>query len=337
MIPASPAVVHSDSTLGWQEEIAQSLRSPQQLIELLQLPEKALQGMERGHRQFPIRATESFLRRIKPGNLHDPLLRQILPLPEEDEVSPGYLQDPVGDCAAACGNGILKKYHGRVLLITTPACGIHCRYCFRRHHPYREQSLPSEKMQAAIEWIQGHAEIHEVILSGGDPLMVGNRRLDQLLSALETIPHLKTLRIHTRMPIITPQRIDPTLLQRLQQSPLRIVMVIHCNHPNELDRGVVRSLESIAHSGITLLNQSVLLRGVNDSVSTLERLSHGLHQTGVLPYYLHLLDRVQGSHHFEVAEERAVVLMEKLGERVPGYLMPRLVREIKGESRKIPV
>lgn len=167
--------------------------------------------------------------------------------------------------------------------------------------------------------------------------MVGNRRLDQLLSALETIPHLKTLRIHTRMPIITPQRIDPTLLQRLQQSPLRIVMVIHCNHPNELDRGVVRSLESIAHSGITLLNQSVLLRGVNDSVSTLERLSHGLHQTGVLPYYLHLLDRVQGSHHFEVAEERAVVLMEKLGERVPGYLMPRLVREIKGESRKIPV
>ncbi len=337
MIPASPAIVHSDSRLAWQQEIAQSLRSPEQITDLLQLPATTLQGMTPGHRQFPIRATESFLQRIEPGNLQDPLLRQILPLPEEGERSPGFGVDPVGDHAAACGNGILKKYHGRVLLITTPACGIHCRYCFRRHYPYREQSLPSENMLASIEWIRNHGDIHEVILSGGDPLMVGNRRLDQLLTALEATAHLKTLRIHTRMPIIVPQRIDPILVQRLQQSRLRVVMVIHSNHPNELDRSVKEALAPLRHSAVTLLNQSVLLRGVNDKLSVLEGLSHRLHQFGVLPYYLHLLDRVQGGHHFEVGEARALELMEKLGERVPGYLLPRLVREIEGEPRKIPV
>ncbi len=337
MIPASNAVVHSESTLSWQQEIAQSLRTPDELLNYLQLPAESIHEITGGHRQFPIRVTESYLRRIKPGEPNDPLLRQILPTVEELELAPGYGVDPVGDCTALRGNGILQKYHGRVLLITTPSCGIHCRYCFRRHYPYREHSLSSSSISEACGWIASDPTIHEVILSGGDPLMVSNQRLALLLNALESIPQLETIRLHTRMPIIAPSRLDVILVERLLRSPLNIVMVLHSNHPNELDHHVERSLKPVAGSGIILLNQSVLLKGVNDQTDTLEALSHRLFECGVLPYYLHMVDRVQGSHHFEVTEDRASQLISKLGSRLPGYLVPRLVREIEGEPRKTPI
>ncbi len=335
MIPASPVIVQSESNPSWQEEVAQSLRTPEELVRILELPaDIALKVIERDQ-QFPLRVTSSYLQRIEKGNPDDPLLRQILPSAAELDLVDGYGTDPVGDSAAVCGNGIMQKYHGRALLMMTSACGIHCRYCFRRHYPYQEHRL-SNAIEA-FEWIQSDHSIHEVILSGGDPLMLSNQKIDQLISRLESIPHLRTLRIHSRLAIALPARIDAHLLRLLKESRLKVVMVIHSNHPNELDRTVEESLNTVADSNITLLNQSVLLKGVNDQVETLEALSHRLFECGVLPYYLHMLDRVQGSHQFEVADSTASHIMEELGTLLPGYLVPRLVREIEGEPRKTPL
>lgn len=337
MIPASQVIVQSDSTSSWQEEIAQSLRTKKELVEMLELSTDNFSTVADGEQQFPIRATTSYIHRIEKGNSDDPLLKQIMPSVDELDIVDGYGTDPVGDSGAICGNGVLQKYHGRVLLITTSACGIHCRYCFRRHYPYRDHTLSASNAMDAIDQIRSDHTIHEVILSGGDPLMLSNNRLNKLISKLETIPHLQTLRIHSRMAVILPSRIDSSLLTLLKETRLKVVMVIHSNHPNELDRDVESSLRAIGDSRVTLLNQSVLLKGVNDRVSTLESLSHRLFECGVLPYYLHMLDRVQGSHHFEVPESTASLLLEELGSLLPGYLVPKLVREIEGEPRKTPV
>lgn len=337
MIPASKVIVQSDSTPSWQEEIAQSLRTTEDLAQILELSTDSISARRAGEQQFPIRVTTSYLQRIERGNHDDPLLKQIMPAADEMAVVDGYGTDPVGDSGATCGNGVMQKYHGRVLLMTTSACGIHCRYCFRRHYPYRDNILSVSNIMDALEQIRADQSIHEVILSGGDPLMLSNNRLEKIISGLETIPHLRTLRIHSRMVVILPSRIDASLLKLLQDTRLNVVMVIHSNHPNELDSGVETSLRAIADAKITLLNQSVLLKGVNDQVSILESLSQRLFECGVLPYYIHMLDRVRGSHHFEVLENTASLLLEELGRLLPGYLVPRLVREIEGEPRKTPI
>ncbi len=338
MITASPSVVYMEPTLPlWQQELAHSRLTPQQLVERLQLPEQLIESITQSEADFPIRATESYLRRIEPGNLDDPLLKQILPAPpERDHSAPGFSSDPVGDCSAIQTGGILQKYRGRALLITTAACAIHCRYCFRRHYPYQQHTLEFNQ-QTVAQWLEKNPSIDEVILSGGDPLMLSDRRLTALLEQFEAIPHLKTLRFHSRMPVVLPSRITDELLQQLQQSHLKMVMVIHCNHPHELNDETFDVLQQMQQNGITLLNQSVLLKGVNDSADTLIQLSHTLFEQGVLPYYLHLLDRVHGSQHFEVAEAEAEIIHQQLRNQLPGYLLPRLVREIEGEPSKTPI
>lgn len=243
MIPASLSDVYTLQPT-WQQELSQARLTPAQLAQRLQLPISSIEEMAGGDKQFPIRATESYLQRIQIGNLQDPLLKQILPTQHENSILPGYSSDPVGDCRAICTNGVLKKYVGRALLITTAACAIHCRYCFRRAYPYQDHSLDLNQ-KTAIDWLQSDTSIHEVILSGGDPLVLSDARLTALIDQIEAIPHLKTLRLHSRIPVVLPRRITPQLLQRLQQSRLQVVMVIHSNHPNELDSAVATALQAL--------------------------------------------------------------------------------------------
>lgn len=335
MIPASPSDVYTLQS-SWQQELGQARLTPAQLAQRLALPEALIQQMAGGDQLFPIRVTESYLQRIEIGNLQDPLLQQILPSRHELESHSGYCEDPTGECSAMQSPGLLQKYHGRALLVTTAACAIHCRYCFRRNYPYQQHSLNFTQHES-FDWIAAEPDLEEIILSGGDPLTLSDHRIDRLLTALESIPHIKTVRFHTRIPVVLPARISEALLQRLQQSPLRTVIVIHCNHPNEIDSAVTDALTSLHQIGVTLLNQSVLLNGINSSVETLTELSHTLFRAHVLPYYIHLLDRVTGSQHFDMPEREALSLHRQLRQRLPGYLVPRLVREIEGEPNKTPI
>lgn len=274
---------------------------------------------------------------MEPGNPKDPLLRQVLPLAIEGERHPGFSADPVGDTAATLVPGLLQKYRGRALLVTTPACAIHCRYCFRRHYPYADATLGPDGGAAAIAAIAADTSITEVILSGGDPLMLDDGALARLCEALAAIPHVERLRVHTRLPTVLPSRVTPVLCRLLGQTRLATVVVIHANHPRELGDAAGGALDRLRGVGAALLNQSVLLRGVNDDLDTLCALSEGLFRHGVLPYYLHLLDRVQGAAHFEVPEVQARALISALRLRLPGYLVPRLVREEPGAGTKIPL
>ena len=319
----------------WQQEVARSRLTPEQLCSQLQLPENLALSMVKGDQLFPIRAPQSYLNRIEPCNEQDPLLKQILPTEDEAVTVSGYSADPVGAHHATHTEGVLQKYHGRALLITTASCPIHCRYCFRRAYPYQDNRLSLQNSQA-IEWIDADQSLHEVILSGGDPLMLSNDRLETLINRLGAISHLKTLRIHSRIPVVLPERIDHTLLNHLEHCRLNVVMVIHCNHPLEIDDTARAALSRLKPVVTALLNQSVLLKGINDSTAVLEQLSHTLFNAGVLPYYLHLLDRVNGSHHFEVEESMAHQFLQTLRSLLPGYLVPKLVREIAGEPCKSP-
>jgi len=231
--------------------------------------------------------------------------------------------------------GVLHKYHGRVLLMATGACAVHCRYCFRRHFPYAEANPVVDRWRQALDYIAGDDSIAEVILSGGDPLSMSDRRLADLTRRLDAIPHLRRLRLHTRLPIVLPERVNDELLDWLGATRLKTAVVVHANHANEIDSSVIAALSRLKASGAELLNQSVLLRGVNDSTEALMALSEKLFEAGVLPYYLHLLDKVQGAAHFEVEETAARCLMAELSRQVPGYLVPRLVREIPGAPGKV--
>jgi EF-P beta-lysylation protein EpmB len=283
---------------------------------------------------FRLLVPRPYLNRITPGDANDPLLRQVLPVDEETYAQSGFVKDAVGDLDSAGAEGVLQKYHGRALLMTTGACAIHCRYCFRRHFPYHSLNAGRDNWQGALSRLRRDTTIREVILRGGDPLSLSDRRLSALVAALDEIGHLDTLRIHTRLPIVIPARINDTLLAWLGRTRLKTVMVIHANHANELDTEVGRSLARVRPLGTMLLNQAVLLRGVNDNVEALEALSRRLFEMSVLPYYLHLLDRVFGTAHFEVKEADARRLMADLSARVPGYLLPRLAREESGKPSK---
>ncbi|VAX12431.1 Lysine 2,3-aminomutase [hydrothermal vent metagenome] len=321
---------------NWQQQHAEALRKPAELLKQLALPGSLLTSAQAASAHFSMRVPDAWLTRIQVGNPDDPLLRQILPASEELNSSDNFSTDPVGDQDARVLPGLLHKYQGRVLLMTTGACAIHCRYCFRRHYPYGDDNFLTQ-LPAILDYIRADSSIHEIILSGGDPLSLSNERLASLIQQIQTISHIKRLRIHTRTPIVLPARLDSGLLELLQAIKLQTVIVIHCNHPNELDEQVLETLSAMRECGLTLLNQSVLLKGVNDDVDTLVHLSERLFSAGVLAYYLHQLDRVKGAQHFEVADARAIALYAALRQRLPGYLLPKLVREQRGAGAKTPL
>lgn len=321
----------------WQIDLAHSVSDPAELLRLLELDASLLKAARASGREFPLRVPRAFVTRMHKHDPTDPLLRQVLPLGEELAAVPGFGNDPVGDLASRAAHGVLHKYHGRALLITTGACAVNCRYCFRRHFPYAEENARSGHWQPALQYIGDDSSITEVILSGGDPLSLNDHTLSALAKALQQIPHVKTLRIHSRQPVVLPSRIDDSLLGWLGACRLRKVVVLHTNHAREIDAAVTNAVTKLRIAGATVFNQSVLLKGVNDSVEALAALSEALFDAGVIPYYLHLLDRVQGAAHFEVSEDRARALMRDLRARLPGYLMPRLVREIAGAPNKIPL
>ena len=319
----------------WQQLLADAIRTPPALLSALELTADQLPALFNKSDHFPLRVPRSFVSRMRKGDPNDPLLRQVLPLEEENSFASGYSNDPVGDLNASEAPGLLHKYHGRALLITTGACAIHCRYCFRRNFPYPQQNAASNEWDAALRHLEQAPSINEIILSGGDPLALSDPRLATLLERLALIPHLKRLRIHTRLPVVIPQRICDSLLTLLAKNRLATVVVLHINHPNEIDSAVQQALIKLKTvPNLTLLNQSVLLKNINDNSKTLIALSEALFASGVLPYYLHLLDKAQGTAHFNVPTQQATRLFAEMHAALPGYLLPRLAQEVAGAQGK---
>ncbi|HEY9546753.1 MAG TPA: EF-P beta-lysylation protein EpmB [Solimonas sp.] len=332
MIPPQPQ--NDQRAPLWQHELRLAFNRPADLLAYLELdPATAGLGLE-ALRDFPLRVPRGFAARMRKGDPLDPLFLQVWPSLRESDASPGYVVDAVGDLGKVREAGLIHKYQGRVLLVATGACAVHCRYCFRRHFPYSEQLAARDHWAAALAEIAADGSIEEVILSGGDPLSLSDDKLAELVSALDEIKHLKRLRIHTRQPIVLPERIDDRPLAWLDRTRLQTVFVLHANHSAALDESVRNALLPLRQRGIVLLNQSVLLRGVNDDADALSALSQRLFECGVLPYYLHLLDRVQGAAHFDLPESEAQQLMRVLSSRLSGYLLPKLVREISGAPAK---
>ena len=344
MIPAATAPIQSNpdqpATLQparWQQLWRDAVRDPQELLSLLGLEALAGQVSAQATNQFPLRVPRGFVARMRRGDAHDPLLRQVLPLDDEMRVVAGFSADAVGDDAARAGAGLLTKYQGRALLVATGSCAVNCRYCFRRHFPYAEETAARDGWREAAAVIRQDNSIDEVILSGGDPLSLATSKLAELTDALASIPHLKRLRIHTRLPVALPERVDTPLLDWLRRLPWPVAVVLHANHANEFDGSVDAALAALRGAGTQLLNQAVLLRGVNDSVDALANLSERSFAAGVLPYYLHQLDKVSGAAHFEVPDAEAKALHAGLAARLSGYLVPRLVREVAGDMGKRPL
>jgi len=335
--PSGPPIPPKSSTSPrWQHSLRDAVRDVHELLEILELDPLDTDWLQPGTGEFPVLIPRSFISRMRKGDPDDPLLRQVLPARDEHAEHPGFTQDPLLEIPLAQA-GVIEKYPSRALLVTTSACPVHCRYCFRRHFPYETQLASQNDWADALTALKSSPDIREVILSGGDPLSLSNRRLQKLISELETVESITTVRIHSRFPIILPERIDRELLALLRQTRLRTVLVVHCNHANEIDASVRTALLQVSATGTSLLNQSVLLRGINDNVDCLESLSYRLFDSGVLPYYLHRLDRVAGAAHYQVEDTKALQLIADLRTRVPGYLVPRLVQEIPGELSKIPL
>ncbi|UJJ58978.1 EF-P beta-lysylation protein EpmB [Rhodanobacter denitrificans] len=338
MITASPAarITPDAPAADWRQLWREAVTDAGELLDLLGLQHLADQ-LPPADAGFQLRVPRGFVARMRHGDPRDPLLLQVLPqLAELDEV-PGFVVDAVGDMAAREARGVLHKYAGRALLIASGSCAVNCRYCFRRHFPYGEEMAASNHWREALEHLRRAPSINELILSGGDPLSLATGKLEELTQELAGIPHVTRLRIHSRLPVVLPERIDDAFIHWLASLPLQKVVVLHANHANELDASVDAACARLREAGATLLNQSVLLKGVNDGADTLADLSERLFAAGVLPYYLHQLDRVQGTAHFEADDSRALALMEALRARLPGYLVPRLVREVGGDASKRPL
>lgn len=319
---------------AWQTELGHAFSRPAELLAYLGLPVDTPALGAAGLKEFPLRVPRGYAARMRKNDPHDPLLRQVWAQPAEALDVPGFGDDAVGDLAKLKDGGIIHKYAGRALVIATGACAVHCRYCFRRHFPYGDAMASRDHWDETLRELAADRSISEVILSGGDPLSLSDAKLAPLAEALEFLPHVQRLRIHTRQPIVLPERVDPALLAWLGRGRLQKVVVVHANHANELDEPVRAALRRLAQAGATLLNQSVLLCGVNDSADALVNLSTRLFECGVLPYYLHMLDRVRGAAHYDVPESRARELMRAASARLPGYLVPRLVREEAGAPSK---
>jgi EF-P beta-lysylation protein EpmB len=322
---------------AWRKSLANAITTIDELCLLLDLDILQLNISSPAIGQFPLKIPRSFVARMRRGDPQDPLLRQVLPITDEENEVAGFGVDPVGDLLSRAATGLLHKYEGRALLITTGACAVHCRYCFRRHFPYSEESALQGGWIEAMDQVRADPTITEIILSGGDPLSLSDRRLTQLTDQLATVRHVHRLRIHTRYPIVLPERIDSGFLGWLDRVPLQKVVVIHANHAQELDETVRDACNRMRDHGATLLNQSVLLAGVNADSETLANLSEALFGMGVLPYYLHVLDKVAGAAHFAITDGQALGIHRELANRLPGYLVPRLVREIAGAPAKMPV
>lgn len=318
----------------WQQAWREAVRDPRELLALLGLQDAALAVSEAAAAQFALRVPRGFVARMRQGDPHDPLLRQVLPLDAELRAAPGFGLDAVGDGAAKAGHGVIHKYAGRALLVATGSCAVNCRYCFRRHFPYAEETAAAGGWREALAVIAGDPTIEEVLLSGGDPLSLATSKLAELTDALRSIPHVRRLRIHTRLPIVLPERVDAELCAWLAALPWPVAIVVHANHANEFDVSVDAAMRGLRDAGAVLLNQAVLLRGVNDTVDALAALAERGFAAGVLPYYLHQLDRVAGAAHFEVDDATALALHAALVARQSGYLVPRLVREVAGDASK---
>lgn len=336
MIPRSPCQ-QQPQTAPWQELLADAITNPDELLALLNLPRSLLEPARIAAVQFKLRVPSGFVAKMSPGERDDPLLLQVLPLAEELLPADGYSTDPLAEIDAMVVPGLLHKYHGRILLTVTGACAIHCRYCFRRHYPYAEASPVRENLPRTLRYLHQHSEINEVILSGGDPLNLSDQRLSDLVKQLESVPHITRLRIHSRLPVVLPERIDDELLKWISATRLKVVLVIHANHPNEIDAALTQAMHKLHSVGVTLLNQSVLLRKVNDDAKVLTELSQRLFDAEVLPYYLHQLDSVQGAAHFAISDKTATRLIDEVRTRLPGYLVPRLVRESPHQAAKTPL
>lgn len=317
----------------WTEYLATAVSDPIQLLTLLNLPLEPYQQHLAARRLFAMRVPMPFINKMEKGNANDPLFLQVMTDAAEFLQTPGFVKDPLQEQDNAIPN-LLHKYHNRVLLMVKGGCAVNCRYCFRRHFPYEANPGNKANWRKALDYIAQHSEIEEVIFSGGDPLMAKDRELAWLLEQLNQIPHLKTVRIHSRLPVVIPQRITPELCRLLADSPLNKVLVLHINHANEIDELLSRQLQPLKQAGVTLLNQSVLLKGINDDAHILKALNDKLFATGILPYYLHLLDKVEGASHFWIDDERALAIYRQLITLSSGYLVPKLAREIAGEKSK---
>ncbi len=318
--------------LSWQQQLNSGFQNIHDLCQYLSLdPDKLNLDT---HPDFPFKVPMAYAKKIIPGDPQDPLLLQILPLQKENQSVIGFLADPVGDLQAMPSPGLLQKYNQRALMITTGSCAIHCRYCFRRNFPYNEGQIRQQNLEQALQFLEQNPQINEIILSGGDPLLLSDNKLSQLCNRISQIQSIKTLRIHSRIPLVLPDRITENLAKILSSTTQRCVIVLHSNHRNELDDKVQKACHVLQTTGITLLNQSVLLKHINDKASDLIELSETLFEFGVLPYYLHLLDQANGTAHFKVTENQALQLMAQIRLQLPGYLVPRLVKEQPGEGSK---
>ena len=334
----STEVLSTDITyVSWQAALKDSVRDPRELCRILELPPADADQALAAARDFPLFVPRSFVARMQKGDAGDPLLRQVLPLADELESPQGYLKDPVGDQQATLRPGLLHKYHGRVLMVATGACAVHCRYCFRRHFPYTSTPRSPAEWEPALAVIAQDDSLREVILSGGDPLMIVDEHLAELAGNLADVKHLRRLRVHTRLPIMIPERVTDELVAWLCGTRLTPIVVVHVNHPAEIDRPVAATLQRLTHAGIMVLNQAVLLRGVNDTADTLVELCEKLVDLRIAPYYLHQLDPVLGAAHFEVPVAEGKRLMAELRRRLPGYAVPRYVREVAGAASKLPL
>jgi EF-P beta-lysylation protein EpmB len=336
-MPALAGPLATAPGTGWQQELADAIRSWPDLLRRLNLPADGIACPEFAAQEFPVLVPESYLRRIRPADWNDPLLRQVIPLADEMADVAGFEMDPVDDQHARKAPGLLHKYQGRALLIAHGSCAIHCRYCFRRHYPYREEPRAAAAWQAAFAAIRDDETLHEIILSGGDPLILSDQRLRQMIEGLAEIPHVRRVRIHSRLPIVLPSRVTSEFLKMLTSTRLLPVMVVHANHAHELVDDCARALQRLRHAGIPLLNQAVLLHRVNDRIEDLAELCERCIDLGVLPYYLHQLDRVRGAAHFQVPVHTGRELIVQLRARLPGYAVPRYVVEAPGASGKTPL
>ncbi|MGB8696562.1 MULTISPECIES: EF-P beta-lysylation protein EpmB [Acinetobacter] len=323
---------------NWQSQLSDLITDPLELLEALQLsPDQLLSGAILASEQFKLRVPRAFVEKMNIGDPLDPLLLQVLPHHLELEEHIGFVTDPLGEEQANQQPGVLHKYKSRFLLTLTGACAVHCRYCFRRHFPYQENLPKNEDWLNIKSYIESQPDINEVIFSGGDPLTLSNRKLKLWIERLESLSQIKFLRIHSRVPIVIPNRVDEELVSLLKNSRLRIILVVHSNHAGELDDFTCAKLSVLVQQQITVLNQAVLLNGVNNSAQILVDLSYRLFDAGVMPYYLHVLDKVKGAHHFDLSPEQINLIYKDVLENLPGYLVPKLVREIAGEKNKTPL
>ena len=343
--PRSRRTAASTSTpvnAHWQRELGRAISNVGDLLAAVGLHNHQLGAGWTGRHanvlaKFPVRVTRAYVDRIRHADPLDPLLRQVLPVLQEDDEVAGYVDDPVGDLDSMVSRGLLQKYHGRALLIVTGACAIHCRYCFRRNYPYHDSAMTPRYLDTAIATLAADTSIKEVILSGGDPLSLTNNKLRTILARLGELPQVTRIRLHTRLPVVLPERVDQGLLELLAAVRQQLIWVMHTNHAQEIDSHVASAFSRLGANGAILLNQSVLLRGVNDSSDSLIKLSERLFESAVMPYYLHQLDRVTGAAHFPVDDNTARRLIQEISVQLPGYLVPKLVRETAGAHAKLPL